>query len=52
MEQIVRGSIVVGVDGSPQANRALVWAAEQAARGRRAPEERPVRRGHAAGVMY
>lgn len=27
---IVRGSIVVGVDGSDHANRALVWGAEQA----------------------
>lgn len=32
---IISGSIVVGVDGSDHANRALVWAVEQADRERR-----------------
>ena len=32
---IISGSIVVGVDGSDHANRAVVWAAEQADRERR-----------------
>ena len=29
---VPRGSIVVGVDGSPDADRAVTWAAQQAAR--------------------
>lgn len=43
-EPVTAGTIVVGVDGSPHAKRALTWAAEQAAL-----EGRPLTVVHAAG---
>jgi nucleotide-binding universal stress UspA family protein len=56
MTKIQPGSIVVGADGSPDANRAVQWAAEQAALERRplvllaAATETPV--SAVAGVAY
>jgi nucleotide-binding universal stress UspA family protein len=44
-ELVTAGTIVVGVDGSPHAKRALTWAAEQAEL-----EGRPLTVVHAAGV--
>lgn len=45
MEQIGRGSIVVGIDGSPASDAALDWAVDEAVR-----RQRPLHLAHARGL--